>query len=57
MMRDLLRDSVLGQLLRGITRNRMLQYPEDSPGFTLPESFNLEKRATDSEGTIIPSAG
>ena len=29
-----------GQLLHFITRNRILQYPEELPGFQLPESYN-----------------
>jgi len=41
-MIDLVRDSTFGQLARFFTRGRYLPYPENVPGFTLPESFNLE---------------
>lgn len=52
IMRDLLRDSVLGQVVRFVTNNKMLLHPEHSPQFTLPDSFNLDKRnVTDGETT------
>jgi len=53
-MIDLLRDSALGQLLRLITKDRILRYPEGVPGFVLPESFNLEtKTASQGEAASI----
>ncbi|KAL9098518.1 MAG: hypothetical protein Q9163_005835 [Psora crenata] len=39
-MSDLIREAALGQVLRFITRNKILQYPEEKPGFTLPETYN-----------------
>ena len=39
-MSDLLREAPIGQLLRFVTRNRILKYPEELPDFTLPESYN-----------------
>ncbi|KAG8532278.1 uncharacterized protein KY384_003919 [Bacidia gigantensis] len=39
-MADLLRESPLGQSIRFLTRNRMLKYPEEEAGFTLPDSYN-----------------
>ncbi|KAF4998357.1 hypothetical protein FGRMN_3237 [Fusarium graminum] len=39
-MSDLIRDAPLGQLIRLITRNKYLQYPEEKPGFQLPEAWN-----------------
>lgn len=41
-MVDLVRDSTFGQLVHFFTRERYLPYQENMPGFTLPESFNLE---------------
>lgn len=39
-MSDLIRDAPLGQLIRFITRNKYFQYPEEKPGFQLPEAWN-----------------
>ncbi|KAL9029022.1 MAG: hypothetical protein Q9180_007080, partial [Flavoplaca navasiana] len=39
-MADLIREAPIGQLIRFITRNKVLQYPEEKPGFQLPESYN-----------------
>lgn len=38
-MTDLVREAPLGQLLRFVTRNRILQYPEERPDFELPEAY------------------
>lgn len=38
-MSDLLREAPIGQLLRFITRNKVLQYPEEKPGYELPEAY------------------
>ena len=34
-----MRDTPFGQIVRHLTRNRWLQYPEEKPGFTLPPSY------------------
>lgn len=39
-MADIIRDAPIGQLIRFVTRNKVLQYPEEKPGFQLPESYN-----------------
>jgi DHA1 family multidrug resistance protein-like MFS transporter len=39
-MEALIREAPLGQLIRWVTRNRVLQYPEELPGFELPETYN-----------------
>ena len=44
-MSDLLREAPLGQLIRFITRNKMLKYPEELPDFQLPESYNTALNA------------
>jgi|UniRef100_A0A7S3K393 DHA1 family multidrug resistance protein-like MFS transporter len=36
-MSDIIRDAPLGQLIRFVTRNKYLQYPEEKPDFKLPE--------------------
>lgn len=40
-MSDLIREAPIGQLLRFITRNKILKYPEELPGFLLPETYNI----------------
>lgn len=39
-MSDLIREAPIGQLLRFITRNRILQYPEEQANFQMPEAWN-----------------
>ncbi|KAI4136398.1 MAG: hypothetical protein L6R39_007808, partial [Caloplaca ligustica] len=39
-MADLFRDAPIGQIIRFVTRNRVLQYPEEKPDFQLPEAYN-----------------
>ena len=38
-MTDLIREAPLGQLIRLITRNKVLQYPEEKPDFELPSTY------------------
>ena len=56
-MSDLLRDAPLGQLLRIITRNRILKYPEELPGFQLPETYNTAINEFLSEKQPRPRSG
>jgi len=48
IMSDLIREAALGQLLRWATNNRLFPYPEELPGFEIPESYkaalNPEKK-------------
>ncbi|KAL8804579.1 MAG: hypothetical protein Q9182_002494 [Xanthomendoza sp. 2 TL-2023] len=44
-MADIIRDAPIGQIIRFVTRNRVLQYPEEKPGFQLPESYNTALNA------------
>ncbi|KAI4191750.1 MAG: hypothetical protein LQ346_004634, partial [Caloplaca aetnensis] len=39
-MADLFRDAPIGQIIRFVTRNKLLQYPEEKAGFQLPEAYN-----------------
>jgi MFS transporter, DHA1 family, multidrug resistance protein len=48
-MSDLLRDAPIGQIVRWITRNRVLQYPEEKPGFTCPTDYRGEKSSFTSD--------
>jgi MFS transporter, DHA1 family, multidrug resistance protein len=42
-MSDLLRDAPVGQLIRWITKNRVLQYPEEKADFVCPDCYLAEK--------------
>ncbi|KAL8682755.1 MAG: hypothetical protein Q9224_006746, partial [Gallowayella concinna] len=44
-MADIIRDAPIGQLIRFVTHNKLLQYPEEKPGFQLPESYNTALNA------------
>lgn len=39
-MADLIREAPLGQIIRWVTKNRLLPYPEELPGFELPATYN-----------------
>lgn len=53
----MLREAPLGQMIRWVTGNRVLQYPEELPGFELPSTYNSllnssgEKHAIQREST------
>ena len=53
-MSDLIREAPIGQLLRFLTKNKILKYPEELPGFQLPETYNTILNAPDSE-KLAPS--
>jgi len=61
-MADLIREAPLGQLLRFITGNRVLKYPEEMPDFELPQTYtaainNSEKVNPQSQATSqLPSS-
>lgn len=39
-MADIIRDAPIGQIIRFLTKNRVLQYPEEKPDFQLPDAYN-----------------
>ncbi|WYZ46256.1 hypothetical protein EsH8_IX_000481 [Colletotrichum jinshuiense] len=53
-MAQIIRDAPAGQVIRFLTRNKVLQYPEEKPGFQLPQQWldvlNSEKE-TPAEAT------
>ena len=51
-MSDLIREAPIGQLLRFITRNQILKYPEEIPGFQLPETYNTILNASGPEKVL-----
>lgn len=48
-MSDLIREAPIGQLLRFLARNKVLRYPEELPGFQLPQTYNTMLNAPDSD--------
>ena len=48
-MSDLIREAPIGQLLRWVTKNKIFKYPEELPGFQLPETYNTVLYAPQSE--------
>lgn len=53
-MSDLIREASLGQILRFLTRNKTLQYPEANPDFELSEAY---RAAILGEKPLIPASG
>ena len=53
-MTDILREAPLGQLIRWVTKKRLLPYPEELPGFELPETYRavLESKSGTVSKTI-----
>ncbi|KAI9661747.1 MAG: hypothetical protein M1821_008986 [Bathelium mastoideum] len=45
-MSDLFRDAPLGQIIRWVTKNRVLQYPEERSDFILPFSYKIAEATT-----------
>jgi MFS transporter, DHA1 family, multidrug resistance protein len=50
-MEDIIREAPLGQLIRLITRNKFLKYPEEKPDFVCPNCYRNSESA-DSLSTI-----
>ncbi|KAL8742739.1 MAG: hypothetical protein Q9190_004832 [Brigantiaea leucoxantha] len=47
-MADIIRDAPIGQIIRLVTGNRLLQYEEEKPGFELPATYNAVLNQTTS---------
>ena len=54
-MSDLLREAPIGQVIRYLTKNKVLKYPEELPDFQLPESYNTVLNAAPLEKAISPA--
>lgn len=48
-MNEILRDAPIGQFLRYITKNKVLQYPEEQPGFQCPKVYFTGKHGKGNE--------
>jgi DHA1 family multidrug resistance protein-like MFS transporter len=59
-MYDLIRDSTLGQIVRYLSRNKYLLYPDEIPGFEHPAykpGYNAQQQESkENEEGIIPTA-
>jgi DHA1 family multidrug resistance protein-like MFS transporter len=56
-MSDLLREAALGQVIRLVTKNKSLRYPEEAPDFKIPwEEAALSEKEKKLEGDITPPA-
>ena len=58
-MSDLLREAPLGQLIRFVTRNKVLQYPEERADFILPPEYRAlctEKLSPSRSGSETPAS-
>ncbi|GAB1729499.1 hypothetical protein NU195Hw_g136t1 [Hortaea werneckii] len=54
-MADLFRDAPIGQIIRYLTGNRVLQYPEERPDFQCPHGYIVnEKTETTIQPTLSP---
>ncbi|KAL9596636.1 MAG: hypothetical protein Q9219_005673 [cf. Caloplaca sp. 3 TL-2023] len=58
-MADLLREAPIGQIIRYVTGNRLFRYPEEEPGFQIPEVYstamNSQLTLTNKEKPSRPS--
>lgn len=54
-MSDLVRDAPIGQLIRWLTKNRVLQYPEEKADFTCPMGYQGEKHSLSDLSTSATS--
>jgi hypothetical protein len=49
IMAEIIREAPLGQIIRWVTRNRLLKYPEEMEGFELPATYNAVLNSTTSQ--------
>jgi DHA1 family multidrug resistance protein-like MFS transporter len=51
-MSDLLRDAPVGQLIRWVTKRKILRYPEEIPDFDCPDIFTVGGKPASRETTL-----
>jgi len=56
-MAEILREAPLGQMIRWVTKNRLLPYPEELPGFELPATYNAVLNSNDMHKTPTTRTG
>ncbi|CAD6589947.1 MAG: hypothetical protein ASARMPRED_004329 [Alectoria sarmentosa] len=54
-MSDLIREAPIGQLLRFVTRRKVFRYPEELPGFQLPETYSSKLYPSSEKSGPSPS--
>lgn len=52
-MSDTFRDSTVGVFINTLSRGRYLPYPDQRPGWTVPESLLLKTASTSATATVI----
>ncbi|TAQ89981.1 hypothetical protein B7494_g1721 [Chlorociboria aeruginascens] len=52
-MADLIREAPLGQIIRWVTGNKVLRYPEEIPGFELPATYNAVLNGSGEKSPVI----
>ena len=57
MMRDLIREAPLGQVLRYITRNKLFPYPEELSDFELPVQYAIQTKSEKEAPQLHSNAG
>ncbi|KAK6396581.1 hypothetical protein LTR65_008479 [Meristemomyces frigidus] len=53
MAAALLRETAIGQIIRYVTKARLLKYPEEKPGFILPSCYDLTSHFLEKQATQI----
>ena len=53
-MRDIIREAPLGHLIRFLSKNHLLRYPEEEPGFELPVTWIAQLKSTETDGKNTP---
>lgn len=48
---DILRDAPIGQIIRFVTKNKVLQYPDEKADFVLPSQYSVEKQTWSQQST------
>jgi MFS transporter, DHA1 family, multidrug resistance protein len=54
-MSDLLRDVLVGQLIRWVTKCKVLEYPEEVPGFDCPTIYTVGEKPVSRDDTGGPA--
>lgn len=54
-MSDLIREAPIGQFVRWATGNKVLQYPEEKPGFELPTSYATALNSDEKPASLLAS--
>lgn len=56
-MSALIREAAIGQIIRYVTRNKFFKYPEEEPGFVVPEVYANPDSLLEKQKTIPEESG